>query len=812
MKEQQRIFNKVASEVFSHKDSKTTVIFKSFRRYFYLDRGMINDLLIIGLIGLLSISWFRGNYLIVADDFSMPLNRIRSFSANFYMWDSRSLGSANPRILALTLPVWAYFAFSEIIGLSLISAEKILFYFVFTISGLSMYYLTTTLIGYRTTKLRRLSGLVSGIFYMLNPYVAIIIIPIRTTSYMIYALLPLILGMFAKGLNERRNLSFAIVTALIMLLATSVYVDPSFIPLSFLPLFLYLIFFILTNRKGIVVLQAFKFATVFFAIWALMNVYWLLPDAYFGLNELKKVETAYSSISMTFQSLVQLNSAPILSALRLLGYWGLHSGYKGYPYFVWASAYQTTFLTAIGFLIPLLAFIPLLLKRKDKHVLFFISFALFSLLLVSGSYSPLGQWLFSYMPLFVVFFNTPYLRFGMYVTLAYAFLIGCTLAEFHNRFTPSYLKKGQYLVRQIVNGIPIVFILFLIVGAYAFPLWTGDVIDPGNEITTSSRYKVPTYYQEAVDWLGDDTTDFNIIPLPISKLGYVSYKWEQGGYNGPDPTEWLFPKTVITSTLAGNGIAGLTVELMIGHGINDKILALLNVKYILFHRDTNWDYIKDNPFWLSASPELFESILSAQENVRLEKAFGKLDFYRNEYWRPMHLYATPNAVLVQGGLDDMMKIVQTDDFEPGESVLLLSDQLSCQQLTSLSAARFSSTGSISLKYDKVNPTKYIVHVNASQPFFLVFSESYHKEWVAYISGEQLANDQHYVANGYVNAWYINKTGTYDIIMEFWPQKLFYTGSAISITTFILCILYISKYKIKTIHKRYIKGNQPNPRR
>ena len=95
--------------------------------------GTIIVLLIISIVGLISLSWFRGNYLISADDFSMPFDRIKSFVANFYSWDPQSLGSANPRILAFTFPVYTYFAISEVIGLSLVNAEKILFYGIFTI-------------------------------------------------------------------------------------------------------------------------------------------------------------------------------------------------------------------------------------------------------------------------------------------------------------------------------------------------------------------------------------------------------------------------------------------------------------------------------------------------------------------------------------------------------------------------------------------------------------------------------------------------------------------------------------------------------
>jgi hypothetical protein len=123
----------------------------------------------------------------------------------------------------------------------------------------------------------------------------------------------------------------------------------------------------------------------------------------------------------------------MVGAIRLLGLWSLSSGYKGDPYVIWGSLYQNPFLIVIGFLIPIVAFISVLLRPKDKQVLFFTCFAIISLLLVNGSYSPLGNLIYSYIPLFSVFFNEPYERFGMYVALAYAFLIGYVLAELLER-------------------------------------------------------------------------------------------------------------------------------------------------------------------------------------------------------------------------------------------------------------------------------------------------------------------------------------------------------------------------------------------
>ncbi|MBN1245720.1 hypothetical protein JXA31_09030 [Candidatus Bathyarchaeota archaeon] len=133
------------------------------------------------------------------------------------------------------------------------------------------------------------------------------------------------------------------------------------------------------------------------------------------------------------------------------------------------------------------------------------------------------------------------------------------------------------------------------------------------------------------------------------------------------------------------------------------------------------------------------------------------------------------------------------------------------ELTALYPIQAKSYETPVITFQKLDPTKYEVSVtNAIEPFFLVFSESYHKDWVAYVNDQQVPDELHFTANGYANAWYINKTGTFTVTLEFWPQKLFYVGSAISVTTLILCAIYLSKNKIKTIYQKYFKKNKLIP--
>ena len=140
-----------------------------------------------------------------------------------------------------------------------------------------------------------------------------------------------------------------------------------------------------------------------------------------------------------------------------------------------------------------------------------------------------------------------------------------------------------------------------------------------------------------------------------------------------------------------------------------------------------------------------------------------------------------------------------------------------------------------ITFQKVNPTKYVLEIaNARQPYFLVFSESFHRGWkvytnkaptfakasvgkqnsnviASYFGGEinevkeesgwfdkkfyetwgkkALPDDQHLLMNGYANSWYLTpeeaeNQGNYQIIIEYWPQRLFYLGAALTLAVML----------------------------
>jgi hypothetical protein len=133
----------------------------------------------------------------------------------------------------------------------------------------------------------------------------------------------------------------------------------------------------------------------------------------------------------------------------------------------------------------------------------------------------------------------------------------------------------------------------------------------------------------------------------------------------------------------------------------------------------------------------------------------------------------------------------------------------------------SSSQITEINFHKVNPTKYITEVNSDIPFHLIFSETYHKNWKAYIknhnpsdNNQHNTSDQrywyeqsalltwliernhrqeitnHYIVNGFANGWHVPETGRHTIVLEYTPQRLFEFGALISLFTLLFCVTYL----------------------
>ncbi|MDP2943872.1 MAG: hypothetical protein Q8N49_01155 [Candidatus Omnitrophota bacterium] len=154
-----------------------------------------------------------------------------------------------------------------------------------------------------------------------------------------------------------------------------------------------------------------------------------------------------------------------------------------------------------------------------------------------------------------------------------------------------------------------------------------------------------------------------------------------------------------------------------------------------------------------------------------------------------------------------------------------------------------------ITFKKINPTKYLVEVeDAREPFWLVFSESFHRQWKLYLLSttsyspsmfdeivadypdlgvseakhlvkftfsdikylfRKSITDNHYLVNGYANGWYIEPKELgldkdFTLVLYFWPQSLFYLGLGISGFTLLGCVGYLAVDFLKIRRKRRFK--------
>jgi hypothetical protein len=275
------------------------------------------------------------------------------------------------------------------------------------------------------------------------------------------------------------------------------------------------------------------------------------------------------------------------------------------------------------------------------------------------------------------------------------------------------------------------------------------------------------------------------------------------------------------------------VELIINSINNDKrdlskISGLLNIKYVILHHDLDIN----NGNYLGKSlipPENLANIL-IKNKFNYIKSFGKLDFYEipSNNFLP-HIYSV-DKYTITGDLNGMFDLVGQESFMPRDSIIIVEDKLNKGKINGLKekSNSYKSGYHPQMTFKKINPTKYQVEINSTRPFFLVFSESFQPQWQAYLDNsfkcvqtayydninvkeckqedsftpsdisylftKPLSEEDHFMANGYANAWYIDPKDigkqNFTITLYFFPQSYFYTGLLISGFTFIFCIGYL----------------------
>ena len=92
-----------------------------------------------------------------------------------------------------------------------------------------------------------------------------------------------------------------------------------------------------------------------------------------------------------------------------------------------------------------------------------------------------------------------------------------------------------------------------------------------------------------------------------------------------------------------------------------------------------------------------------------------------------------------------------------------------------------------IEFKKINPSKWIVKVNSTGPYTLVFSNTYHKMWKAYVNGKEYNSIPSYY---FINSFQINETGEHEVVIEFIGQRIQEISLIISGLAHLGCFTYL----------------------
>lgn len=93
----------------------------------------------------------------------------------------------------------------------------------------------------------------------------------------------------------------------------------------------------------------------------------------------------------------------------------------------------------------------------------------------------------------------------------------------------------------------------------------------------------------------------------------------------------------------------------------------------------------------------------------------------------------------------------------------------------------------SLDFEKISPSKWTVRVNSTAPYTLVFSNTYHPMWRAYVNGTEYESIPSYY---FINSFQINETGEHEVTIEFIGQRIQNISLAVSGLAYLGCFGYL----------------------
>lgn len=605
---------------------------------------------------ILSILWFRSGNIMGYAESGLPFYDFNiQYNINKDSWANYALGHP-VNVSVAAAPAYWFFAQLQNLGIPPFILQAAFFWLIFVISGVSIYKLIRELF----PNTAHSHALLSVLFYWFNPFSLVNVWSRFLNNYFVFfALLPLAVHLFIKGLRTRRYL-FAILIGFVSTILAYALTSIAFILLLWGTLFYLGLFLFLIQKQDRIFTVKFFFLTISF--WVFANFWWLSQViSYFQLGSFNAVSSTSFKTDNNYNtfSIISNNLGKLTYIFRLK-----HATFfSNIEQLEWMKIYSFQIVIFLEFLISSIFLLPLVMKKKSSYTLMIGSLLILSVFFAKGNSPPLGEIFdkaFLSFPLLQLFRN-PFEKIGFILSFSASILFAIGVFELE-RFLGI---KWKILARILIFS--------WVVIIWGFPFWTGYVFTsnekPADKLEVGYRVKVPQDYKDASDWLNLQKDNFRMNILPIGGEG-ITYLWDKG-YSGIELSNQILPKPSIsfnTNIPFYDEISKDFERLFLKRDNFSKVMNIFNSKYLVLRSDIDWKTRRmRDPNNISSR---IEQIASGGSLIKA-KEFGKLSFWKNTDWKDRSIYLTNDLInsKQKQSIEDILNV------ESGKPMALYNSQI-----------------------------------------------------------------------------------------------------------------------------------------
>jgi hypothetical protein len=502
--------------------------------------------ILLAIAAFTHMGWVFANSVFTSGDWHFISNEKYSDFVNFSpVWVVDNLGttSATPHFYLIRF----FEGILTQLGVGFAITEKVFFFLPIILgSSLGTYYFLKRYFSPRFAVL-------GAIVYMFNtPFLFNHAGPL--TIAVVYALAPVIMGIFARYLDNPKNLRLALLLGVVF--SISIYYELRCTLLVAMTMFLYLLFRLVTSRVSFrEILQILKGLTLTAILTVVLNLFWLIPY-FFASKDITFADRLTQGLFTTFSDLS--------NALTL-----------HHPF--WTGERPAKFITQdIPFyfwIVPVYAFAGIFIskiKGIHREIFFWALVSLFGVFLVKQVNEPFVDfypWIFKNIPGFAAYRESS--KFYIFIVLGYSVLIPWTAFSIHRWFRDRFgLQSKSIYIANLLYIIP--FVLFL---SNAIPLVNNTFK------TMYVERSMPEDYLKLNSFIADQDEYFRTLWYPTASRWSIQHS-QHPALNAVSLTkgEWLnkvFNTNPRDATLRDKSTNLFTDSL------SNEILDKLAIKYVI---------------------------------------------------------------------------------------------------------------------------------------------------------------------------------------------------------------------------------------